>query len=167
MDAKPSIKRETWIYERIVMEISRNHKARLAVSMQVLEDSISDVEELIKSTNRRKIMTEAVDNLSSWEKVLILKRIESIKELINHIVQELNLERRREETTSRILGSMTIQWVNLEEIKSKRLRGYGEVPDELREFLDPRVDKIMSLVNEICKIAGSKYKNKEIQGEKL
>ncbi|MGH7889079.1 MAG: hypothetical protein ACRENF_00840, partial [Thermodesulfobacteriota bacterium] len=63
--------------------------------------------------------------------------------------------------------SMTIQWVNLEEIKSKRLRGYGEVPDELREFLDPQVDVIMSLVNEISKIASAKYKDKEIQREKL
>lgn len=167
MDTKPSVRRETWIYERIVMEISRNHKARLAVSMQVLEDTISDVEELIKSTNRSKIMTEAVHNLSSWEKALILKRIDEIRGLIDYIAQELKLEKRREETKSQILGVMTIQWVNLEEIKSKRLRGYGEVPDELREFLDPLVDVIMSLVNEICKIASAKYKNKEIQREKL
>ena len=149
------------------MEIARNHRTRLAISMQVLENRISEVEEIIKSTNRKKIMTEAVHNLSSWEKALILKRIDEIRGLINYIAKELNLEKRREETKSRILGSMTIQWANLEEIKSKRLRGYGEVSDELREFLDPLVDVIISLVNEICKIAGSKYQNKEIQREKL
>jgi hypothetical protein len=53
---------------------------------------------------------------------------------------------------------MTIQQVNLEEIKSKRLRGYGEVPGELREFLDPKVDEMMNLVDEICKMASSKQK---------
>jgi hypothetical protein len=134
--------------------------------MQILEDTISEVGEIIKSTNQRKVMTETVNNLSSWEKALILERIEEIKELINCIARELNLEKRVEETKSRILSAMTIQWVNLEEIKSERLRGYGEVPDGLREFLDPQVDKLMNLVDEICRIASSKNKNTEVQRQK-
>ncbi len=140
------------------MEIPRNHKARLSVSMQVLEDTISDVEGIMRGTDRRKVMTEVVDSFSSWEKALILKRIGEIKGLINYITQNLDLEKRKEETKRRILGVMTIQQVNLEEIKSKRLRGYGEVPGELREFLDPQVDKMMNLGDEICKIASSKHK---------
>jgi hypothetical protein len=79
------------------------------------------------------------------------------------MAQKLSLEKRSEETKSQILGSMAIQWVNLEEIKSRRLRGYGEVPNELREFLDPQVDRIMSLVDEISKIASSRKKDAEIQ----
>src|SRR5713226_9373831 len=127
------------------MEIPRNHKARLSVSMQVLEDTISEVEEIIiRDAHQRKVMTETVNNLSPWGKALILKRIGEIKELMNYITQNLDLEKRKEETKSRILGAMTIQRVNLEEIKSKRLRGYGEVPGELREFLDPQVDKMMN-----------------------
>lgn len=141
------------------MEIPRNHKARLSVSMQVLEDTISDVEGIIRSTNQEKAMTETVNNLSHWEKALILKRIGEIKGLINHIAQNLDLEKRKEETRSRILGAMTIQQVNLEEIKSNRLRGYGEVPDELRGFLDPQIDRMMNLIDAICKIASSKHKN--------
>ena len=140
------------------MEISQSHKARLSVSMQILEDTISDVGEIIRSANWEKAMTETVDSFSPWEKISILKRIEEIKELINYIAQNLDLEKRKEETKSRILGAMTIERVNLEGIKSKRLRGYGEVPDELREFLDPKVDKMMNLVDEICKIASSKHK---------
>jgi len=148
------------------IKISRNHKIRLSVSMQVLEDTISEVEEIImKDANQRKLMNETIDNISSWEKALILKRIEEIRGLINYIAKELNLEKRREETRSQILGAMTIQWVNLEEIKSKKLSGYGEVPDEMREFLDPQVDRIISLVNEIAKIATSKEKDREMQRE--
>jgi hypothetical protein len=140
------------------MEIPRNHKARLSVSMQMLDVTISELEQVIRSANREKAMTEIVDNLSSWEKVSILERIEEIKELINYIAPKLGLEKRKEETRSRILGAMTIQQVNLEEIKSKKLRGYGEVPGELREFLDPKVDKMINLVHEICKITSSKNK---------
>lgn len=148
------------------LKIPRYHKVRLSVSMQVLEETLSEVEETIMGGKQRKIMTETVDNISPWGKALILKRIEEIKELISYIFQKLNLEKRREETKNRILGVMTIQCVNLEEIESKRLRGYGEVPDELREFLDPRVNKMIRLVDEICKIAGSKDNKVGKQGER-
>jgi hypothetical protein len=132
--------------------------ARLAVSMQVLEDTISEVEEIIMNSKQRKIMTENVDNLSPWGKAMILRRIEELRELINYMAQKLNLQTRKEETKNMILGAMTIQCANLEEIQSKRLESYGGVPDELREFLDPKVDKMMRLVNEICKIASLKDK---------
>ncbi|MER3446377.1 MAG: hypothetical protein C4291_05795 [Candidatus Dadabacteria bacterium] len=141
------------------MEVPRNHKARLSVSMEVLEDTISGVEEIIRGANQRKAMIETLNNLSPWEKALILKRIDEIRGLITYVSQKLNLEKRREEIKNRILGAMTIQRVNLEEIKSKRLRGYGEVPDELREFLDTQVDRIMNLIDEICEIASSKHKD--------
>jgi hypothetical protein len=101
------------------------------------------------------------------EKALITKRIEEIKYLIQCITQKLNLVKRIEESQRRILGYMTIQLVNLEEIKSKRLRGYGEVPDELREFLDPMVDEIRRLINEICEIASPKNKDMGIGRKKL
>ena len=138
------------------MEISRNHKTRLSVSMEVLENTICDVERIIKSSNQEKTMSETVNNLPPWERALILKCIEEIKGSINYVAQNLDLNKRKEETRSLILGAMTIERVSLEEIKSKGLRGYGEVPDDLREFLDPQVDKMMALVDEICQIAGSK-----------
>lgn len=149
------------------MEIGHNHRLRLSVSMQVLEDTISQVEEIIRSDNREKIMTGSVDKISSLEKALIAKRIEEIKGLIEFISGKLSLIRRTEESKRLILGSLTIQFVSLEEIKSKRLQGYGEVPDELREFLDPMVDDIRRLISEICEIANPKNKDMAIGRRKL
>jgi hypothetical protein len=138
------------------MEIGQNHRLRLSVSMQVLEDTISDVEEIIRSDSQEKIMTGSVNNISSLEKALIAKRIEEIKDLIKCINRKLSLIKRIEESKRRIVGSLTIQFVSLDELKSKRLRGYGEVPDELREFLDPMIDEIRRLISEICEIASPK-----------
>ncbi|HEX3033622.1 MAG TPA: hypothetical protein VHT73_00610 [Thermodesulfobacteriota bacterium] len=150
----------------IDMEISKNHKTRLSVSMQVFENTISEVEGVIENSHQQKTLTETVDNLSPFEKAVILRRIEEVRELIKYVAQQLNLEKRRDETKKQILGTMTIQLVNLEEIRPKRLRGYGEVPEELREFLGPQIDKMMRLVKEICKIANSKDKDYETQGQK-
>jgi hypothetical protein len=138
------------------MEIGQNHRLRLSVSMQVLEDTISDVEEIIRSDSQEKIMTGSVNNISSLEKALIAKRIDEIKGLIKCLNRKLSLIKRIEESKRRIVASLTIQFVSLEELKSKRLRGYGEVPDELREFLDPMIDEIRRLISEICEIASPK-----------
>ena len=37
-------------------------------------------------------------------------------------------------------------WVTLHESKSHSLRGYGAVPEELKTYLDPRMDGILSLL---------------------
>jgi hypothetical protein len=135
------------------MEIPNNHKAYISVSMQAFENVLCELEDTISSPAENKVLTETVNNLLSWERALILKHIEELKELINHLAQNLGLNRRKEEVRNVVLGAMTIELANLEELKSKRLRRYGEVPYSLQEFLDPQVDKTMSIINEICKTA--------------
>jgi hypothetical protein len=111
------------------------------------------MEELVRDSNGRKTMTETVNNLTQRERDMILKRIVEIKESINYIAEHLNLTRRKVEAKNLILGAMTVERVNLDEMKSKGLRVYGEVPDDLREFLDPQVEKMIALVDEICMAA--------------
>jgi hypothetical protein len=153
--AMNSTKRRNWNHERVNMEIPRNHKVRLSVSMQILENTIYEMEEILRSSNHTKTLTEISNNLPPSESALILKHIEELKESINYVAQNLDLTKRKNEVKRQILGAMTIERVNLEEIKSKRLCGYGEIPDDLREFLDPQVDKMMTHIDEICQIAGS------------
>jgi hypothetical protein len=141
------------IRDRMKMEISKYQKTRLSVSMRVLENTVYEMEELVRDSNGRKTMTETVNNLTQRERDMILKRIVEIKESINYIAEHLNLTRRKVEAKNLILGAMTVERVNLDEMKSKGLRGYGEVPDDLREFLDPQVEKMIALVDEICMAA--------------
>jgi hypothetical protein len=141
------------IRDRMKMEISKYHKTRLSVSMRVLENTVYEMEELVRDSNGRKTMTETVNNLTQRERDMILKRIVEIKESINYIAEHLNLTRRKVEAKNLILGAMTVERVNLDEMKSKGLRVYGEVPDDLREFLDPQAEKMIALVDEICMAA--------------
>jgi hypothetical protein len=50
------------------MKVPRNHKVRLSVTMQILENTIYELEELIRKPNRRKTMTETVNNLLPWQR---------------------------------------------------------------------------------------------------
>ena len=132
------------------IKISKNHKTRLSVLMQVLENTVYEMEELVRDSNRRRTMTETVNNLTQRERDMILNCIVEIKESINYIAEHLNLTRKKVEAKNLILGAMTVERVNLDEMMSKELRGYGEVPVDLRDFLDPQVEKMIALVDEIC-----------------
>jgi hypothetical protein len=139
------------------LEIPKNHRTYLSIAMQVLEDTILEVERtLTNDADCSKIMTETLNDISHCEKTLILQHIAEIKKLINYIAVKLSLEKQLKKTRNAILGSMTVQRINLEEIKSKKLSGYGSMSDELKEYLNPQVDRIINLVEEICKIVQSK-----------
>ena len=45
-------------------------------------------------------------------------------------------------------------WVTLHESKSQSLRGYGAVPEKLKEYLDPRVDGILGLLARLREALG-------------
>ncbi|GBD39813.1 hypothetical protein HRbin37_02099 [bacterium HR37] len=147
------------------LEIPKNHRTYLSITMQVLEDTILEVERILTNNpSCTKIMTETLNDISHCETTLILQHMAEIKKLISHIAIKLKLEKQLRKTRNAILGSMTVQRINLEEIKSKKLSGYGSMPDQLKEYLDPQVDRIINLIEEICKILRSE-KVKEFKGK--
>jgi len=68
----------------------------------------------------------------------ILEKVASIKLDLGLPKQTFDLEKLIEAHLSRI-------WVTLHESKSQSLRGYGTVPEKLKEYLDPRVEEILRL----------------------
>jgi hypothetical protein len=47
------------------------------------------------------------------------------------------------------LASPTILWEMLAELNSRSLEGYGRVPEELAQYLDPIGEKLAAEMNEI------------------
>jgi len=148
------------------MRIPSSHERAIATTLKGVEDTLCNIEGLMERRDCERILTRDIQQLSSIETNTLKECIGEIRKIIKYIADELGLEKREDNVRGKIIGTLIIKSINLEEIKSKRLRGYGEVPDELREFLDPQIDKMMRLVDEICKIASSKDKKTEIQREK-
>ncbi len=62
---------------------------------------------------------------------------------------ELGLERQQMSSIGVMRAYLSELWVSLVETYSRYLRGYGEVPSELAEYLDRRVGELEGRVNEI------------------
>ncbi|MFN4227698.1 MAG: hypothetical protein ACK4F0_06115 [Candidatus Ratteibacteria bacterium] len=61
----------------------------------------------------------------------------------------LNIKSKRYETKSLISSRVSSLWEMVCEIESKRLKGYGDVSDSLKNYLDPCVNKIIHLLKNI------------------
>jgi hypothetical protein len=59
---------------------------------------------------------------------------------------DLGLPKRTVELDKVIESRLSHMWVTLYESKSQSLRGYGAVPEKLKEYMDPRVDGILGLL---------------------
>jgi hypothetical protein len=61
----------------------------------------------------------------------------------------LGLPKQIVELDKLIESRLSLIWVTLHESKSHGLRGYGAVPEELKVYLDPRIDAILLLLNRL------------------
>lgn len=66
---------------------------------------------------------------------------------------DLGLEGRVRGGANDIWGKCAVLAVNLEELKGKHLARYGELPRDLVEFLDPRIERLIASINHIFRLA--------------
>ncbi len=76
----------------------------------------------------------------------------NIAAIMNHLLElkaELNLNTKQMELINIINANVTRMWETAHESKGQQLRGFGILPDEVRDFLDTRMDEILVLVNRL------------------
>jgi len=71
---------------------------------------------------------------------------------LERVRQELGLDRQQMSSVGVMRAYLSELWVSLVETRSSYLGGYGEVPPELAEYLDRRVDELESKVSEIRRL---------------
>ena len=79
----------------------------------------------------------------------MMGKISSIKGKINTLAARFSLDRRHRKARQLILSQLSCAWESLEETKTKRLKRYGDVDQELKELLDAELDTIIRMVLEM------------------
>ena len=85
----------------------------------------------------------------------ILKRVSFIKARINYISDIFVLEKEYREGLRKIFGILPSCWEIIENVKSKRLKRYGDVQNGLDNVLDPQLNRITDLILEMEQLLGS------------
>jgi hypothetical protein len=80
--------------------------------------------------------------------------LEEFLRRLSGVQRGLGLRKRQIHLHKILNARLSHMWVTLHESKSQELRGYGPVTDDLRGFLDPRVDQLLKLLERLQEILG-------------
>jgi hypothetical protein len=131
------------------IKITEAQKNSISSVLLILDETMDEIEELCISKDKKGILYDVVNNLSENEKGRVVEDINRIREIIREIAKGINIKKKRYETKRLISSRIASLWEMIYEIESNRLKGYGDVSKSLKEYLDPEVDKIIHLLNDI------------------
>jgi len=130
-----------------LLAISPAHAGALAARMLILEEDCREIERNLDGF--RGILYEYAGEIPQATKEQMRSILAEILEKLESISLELGLRKQVIELDKLIESRLSRIWVTLHESKSRGLRGYGAVPEELKAYLDPRMDGILSLLTQL------------------
>jgi hypothetical protein len=72
-----------------------------------------------------------------------------MRRIILELRDNLQLEARPQDVAKSIRGQCYLLWVDVLEMTGKYLRGFGEPPPELVDYLDPKANQILEYLDHI------------------
>jgi hypothetical protein len=130
-------------FERTVC-ISPAHAGALAARMLILEEDCREIERNLDGFHG--ILYEYAGEIPDATKQRMRATLAEILDKVTAIRRDLGLRKQVVELDKLIESRLSRIWVTLHESKSRGLRGYGAVPEELKAYLDPHLDGILSLL---------------------
>ncbi len=117
----------------------------LSATFRVLEEITFEIEMMINSDGYKGILLEIDNDISPGARNEIIEIIKIMREKVRSLAEQLYLEGKQLKASGQIMANLAYCWEVLEGSKAKKLRGYGEVSEDLEEVLDPRIDNIIDL----------------------
>lgn len=123
--------------DKEVIAICKSHEEALACSLDLVEEMLDDLE---------KALGMAVNSA-------VLNEIKRVRGILCEIKANLRLKSHRATASGIFISRCAKIWETLCDLKSDRLRKYGEPSRNLAEYLDPKIDEMIKSVNKILDIA--------------
>jgi hypothetical protein len=117
----------------------------------LIEKDLVQEERLLRSRGEKGVLYEIVDPLSAGQQHKILVFIAKLRECLVQVRDRFDLEVDQINLRKMVTGELAMFSVWLQEIKTKRLRGYGAVDEGLEHSLDPLLEEMAALIDETLK----------------
>ncbi len=130
------------------IKITEAQKNSISSVVLILEETIEEIEKLCLTGERNGIVYDVVNNLDEKVRNRLMENINRLREIIKDMAKNLSIKKKRYETKRLISSRIASLWETAYEIKSNRLKGYGDVAKSLKEYLDPAVEEIIQLLDD-------------------
>ena len=135
--------------------LNKEQKRGLTIALRIVEENMQKIEQLLEIKTYEGILYDTNCSVAPDAKEEILKRVSFIKARINYISNLFVLEKEYREGLRNIFGILPSCWEIIENVKTKRLKRYGDVQNGLDNVLDPQLNRITDLILEMEQLLGS------------
>lgn len=129
--------------------LNPSQRGSLATTLSTLEEMLCEIERNLTLGGCKGVLYEVQDDVPVQMRGEILKRLSLVREKIKVMEERFDLEKKSRGVSRDTMGKLVYGWEILEGAKARYLRGYGAVADGLAEALDPQLDEIIGLVDEM------------------
>jgi hypothetical protein len=128
-----------------------DQKRHLAATLCLMEKDLLREEQLLRSHGEKGILYEIVDPLPEGQHQKLLALIATLRQCFIQAKCRFGLEVEKTSLHRMLVGELTMLWVWLQDTKTKKLRGYGAVDEELQRRLDPLLEEMEGLIDDALK----------------
>ena len=144
--------------------LSDNHRRAIGTTLTLLDERLCEFEQIARGRETRSVFYQESNDLSAAQRKRLLQEIARARETMREIQDTLHLEPRVEILSRQVRAASSSSWEAMIETESKRLRGYGKVPQALAEYLDPSIGQLTSCLLRIISAAEGRKDSRGADG---
>jgi len=131
--------------------LNLNQKRSLGITLGIMEDELRHLESLIRIGEQRNLFSHIADDLKAEEKPLLQAKIEGLMDDLLSLKEVFDLRHSQKDLSLRAMVKAMAVYiqVELENVMSNRLKGYGEVNPGLKETLDPKLGEMITILGQM------------------
>jgi len=129
--------------------LNPSHKRALGAALREVEEELAYLKRLLFGTEGERLFLHINDDLTQDEKQKLIEKIEFLTNRLVSLKNLFGLEQGERVLRWNVRGTVVYLSVQLEEIKSNRLEGYGEVAPEDKEILDSKLNEMLSIFRDM------------------
>jgi len=132
------------------MSLNQHQQRRIEVSLAIIDRTLMEIERYYLSADSLKSeMFEITSDLNSDEVLEIKRLVQRFRERLKALKSRFHLDPQRMDLRSLLRSHLSYFWSVLHDCRSSKLKGYGVVDPELKKSLDPALDELLAIVEQL------------------
>jgi hypothetical protein len=134
---------EVTVKSQPIIPLSDNHRRGIVAALLLCDRMLCEVEQYAQGREVRSVFYVERNALSPSHRTSLSAEIAHMRHLLQELKDGLGLETEAQDVGRRIWGECSTFWEVLVETKSRFLKRYGQPPEGLADYLDPRIDALI------------------------
>jgi hypothetical protein len=131
------------------VKLPENHRRGLSVTAQMVDQTLNEMEELLRSRGNGKLTSRVKTTYSEEERARLLGAISQMRQANAEMFQALSLEPSHYTEDHIMAAKNSHLWTILVDSKTSGLKGFGELSPELADAVDSHVNRLLELLKEL------------------